>query len=193
MSFSEWTQEGGWISTHTGKRVYLLDPNPEDICIEDIAHALSNICRWGGHTSRFYSVAEHSLRICDHCCTENKLWGLLHDASEAYMGDVCRPLKQLLPTYRDMESKFHKVIAYKFNLSEDIPDEVHEIDCRILQNEGEALVWGEEQVLGPSHVGRLEQEDITTEYKGLKDIGNPNTVKELFLERFQELHKQTRK
>lgn len=74
------------------------DPN-----IEDIAHALANICRWTGHTSRFYSVAEHCIRAAAIAPPECKLHVLMHDATEAYLGDVATPLKQLLPDYQAIE------------------------------------------------------------------------------------------
>lgn len=75
------------------------DPN-----IEDIAHALANICRWTGHTSRFYSVAEHCIRAAAIAPSGCKLHVLMHDATEAYLGDVATPLKQLLPKYQEIES-----------------------------------------------------------------------------------------
>lgn len=74
------------------------DPN-----IEDIAHALANICRWTGHTSRFYSVAEHCIRAAAIAPPECKLHVLMHDATEAYLGDVATPLKMLVLNYAALE------------------------------------------------------------------------------------------
>src|ERR1039457_118422 len=85
----------GFIGTFSGLRFWPLDPNPEKILIDDIAHALAHQCRFGGHASRFYSVAEHSVHVSRLCPPEDALWGLLHDASEAYLVDLPRPLKQL--------------------------------------------------------------------------------------------------
>src|ERR1017187_3148745 len=73
----------GFISLFSGMRFWPLDPNPEKILIADIAHALAHQCRFGGHASKFYSVAEHSVHISQLCLPEHALWGLLHDASEA--------------------------------------------------------------------------------------------------------------
>ena len=100
------------IRTFTGHMFYPLDPRPEDVCIEDIAHSLSLLCRFTGHTYAHYSVADHSLRVSrlaeklfvaeahspesekmQRMANEIALWGLLHDASEAYLQDMPRPLK----------------------------------------------------------------------------------------------------
>jgi hypothetical protein len=89
---------GPYIVTYTGRRFHFLDPKIDEISIEDIAHALSNVCRFTGHTKRFYSVAEHSCLVSALC--DNRLEGLLHDASEAYMSDLSSPLKMLVPDYK---------------------------------------------------------------------------------------------
>lgn len=89
------------VETSTGRYVNLMDPEPETIVLEDIAHALSQICRYNGHTSRFDSVAEHAVFVSKrlerkHHPVETQLLGLHHDDHEAYLGDVVRPLKHLL-------------------------------------------------------------------------------------------------
>ncbi len=111
---------GEWFQTFTGKRFYVTDPDPDDVDIRDIAHALSMICRFGGHTREFYSVAQHSVLcswIVEDWAREKgkddaylRLCTLLHDASEAYLGDVVRPLKMGLLDYCDLESKMMRVI-----------------------------------------------------------------------------------
>lgn len=98
--------EVNWIQTKTGKRMNPFNPKPEDICLEDIAWALSMKCRFGGHVSRFYSVAEHCVRVSDLLNTEGytpniQMYGLLHDAPEAYLPDTPRPLKRL-PELREL-------------------------------------------------------------------------------------------
>ena len=85
---------GDWIQTMSGVIFYPLDPRPEEIRIEDIAHALSHQCRFAGHCREFYSVAEHSVRVSRELPQEFMLWGLLHDASEAYLVDLPRPIKR---------------------------------------------------------------------------------------------------
>ena len=105
--------------TASGRDVCIDRPSPDSIDIADIAHALSNICHWNGHTSRFFSVAEHSCLVALEVARRggDALYGLLHDATEAYLGDVIRPLKRLLPEYRDIEGRFYtEAIAPAFGL-----------------------------------------------------------------------------
>lgn len=109
------------ITTISGLHIDLLDPDPDNIIIEDIAFALSNICRFVGHTKYFYSVAEHSVMAAQYCSydTENPekvLNTLLHDATEAYLGDVSSPLKHILPDYQRIENNFHRILYTKFGL-----------------------------------------------------------------------------
>ncbi|MEK0337335.1 MAG: hypothetical protein QQN41_07870 [Nitrosopumilus sp.] len=102
--------------TYSGKLLDLNNPKIEDINIRDIAHSLSMICRFNGCVDKFYSVAEHSVKAYLLVKQENKLEALLHDAVEAYIGDVTRPLKSLLPEYRAIELKWSKVISQKFGI-----------------------------------------------------------------------------
>ena len=114
----------GFIGTFSGLRFWPLDPNPEKILIADIAHALAHQCRFGGHASKFYSVAEHSVHVSQLCLPEDALWGLLHDASEAYLVDLPRPLK-LLPEfapYREAERRLQRAVALRFGLPPDQPE-----------------------------------------------------------------------
>ena len=108
------------ICTYTGKLIDLENIKAEDICIRDIAHALSNLCRYTGHVSTFYSVAEHCVLLSR---AENMPGTpsarLLHDAVEAYIGDVARPLKNLLPDYRKLEDMIQKVISEKYGVDFD--------------------------------------------------------------------------
>ena len=86
-----------FLPTCTGRRVHIAAPLPEEIAVEDIAHALSHTCRFAGHTREFYSVAQHSVLVSE--LLEDRrasLWGLLHDASEAYLHDLTRPLKRAI-------------------------------------------------------------------------------------------------
>ena len=121
------------------------------ICIEDITSALSKICRFGGHSSAFYSVAQHSCIVMSlgpaYICRE----ALLHDAAEAYLGDVIKPLKNILgPVYEELEFEFMKVIIKKFNLDVDNLHEVKQYDKEALSLEhryfitGDCLQWFEE-------------------------------------------------
>lgn len=128
---------GNWIQTYSGKKFYALDPQPEDICIEDIAHALSRMCRYAGHCNRFYSVAEHSILLADYLPNKYKLAALLHDASEAYLVDIPRPFKPYLTNYYDLEAKIMDAIYAKFDVDCGFHDEIKAVDTRILNDERE--------------------------------------------------------
>jgi hypothetical protein len=131
---------GDWMQTYTAKAFYPLSPAVEDIDPLDIAHALSLLCRYGGHSSRFYSVAEHSVLMSHAVAPENALWALLHDAAEAYLGDVIRPLKRALPAYALIEDNVMAFICARFGLDVECPAEVKEADNRILVNERAVLM-----------------------------------------------------
>ena len=96
----------------------LVDPKPEMVHIEDIANALSNICRFTGHVKKFYSVALHSVRVSYLVPPEDALQALLHDATEAYMSDINSPLKHTdaLAGYRLLEQRMWEVIAEKYGI-----------------------------------------------------------------------------
>jgi hypothetical protein len=129
-----------WVQTYTGIKFYPLEPNPVDVSIVDIAWSLANQCRFTGHSSRFYSVAEHSIYVSIACSQENKLWGLLHDATEAYLADIARPIKMLMPEYKTIEKGLSDAISTRFGLSLEMPAEVKEIDLRILGDEKDAFM-----------------------------------------------------
>lgn len=137
------TDRGDWMQTFTGRAFYPMDPKPEDVDPLDIAHALGMTCRYGGHVTRFYSVAEHCVLMSYAVAPEDALWALLHDATEAYVGDMIRPLKRSMPAYRQTEDRLSLVIAERFGLDPVCPAGVKEADNRILLDERAA-------VLGPS-------------------------------------------
>lgn len=110
------TIEPGYIETYSGKIISIFDPQPEDIDLEDIAHALAHQCRFNGHVSRIYTIAEHSLLVANLCPRDQRREGLMHDASEAYVGDLITPLKRELPGFQGIEDRFHALIAEKYNL-----------------------------------------------------------------------------
>jgi len=136
-----------WIQTYTGRQYFPTNPHPDMICVEDIAHALANICRYTGHCRRFYSVAQHSCWVSDnvHQVTpfnedprspkELKRWGLMHDAAEAYLSDVSGPIKGLLAGYKELEVLNLTVIAGVFGLEMPIPESVKRYDMIALATE----------------------------------------------------------
>jgi uncharacterized protein len=123
--------------TFSGIRVNPFDLKPEHVCIEDIAHALSMQCRFIGHVRQFYSVAEHSVRVSWNVPHEHALWGLLHDASEAYATDLIRPIKRApgFEAYIEMENRIERVIAGVFGLPWPRPSFVTDADNRLLATE----------------------------------------------------------
>lgn len=131
---------GDWMQTWTGRRFYPLDPRPEDMDPRDIAHALSLLCRYGGHVDRFYSVAEHCILMSRAVSPKNALDALLHDATEAYVVDVPRPLKNAISAYRKIEAGVWVAIVERFHISPVLPAEVDEADNRILLTERDALM-----------------------------------------------------
>jgi 5'-deoxynucleotidase YfbR-like HD superfamily hydrolase len=124
-----------WIQTFTGRRFDLLDPQPDMIHVGDIAHALSLLCRFTGHTRRFWSVASHSVLVSTIVPPEDAFAGLMHDAPEAYIGDVSSPLKSLLPEYKAIERGIWRAIADKFGIREKLPRSVKDADLSALMTE----------------------------------------------------------
>lgn len=126
------------IVTYTGVEFDPLHPDPDWLDIRDIAHSLSNQCRFTGHTSEYLSVAQHSIHVSEILPYELKLWGLLHDASEAYMSDIARPLKYspgLGEMYREVEENLMRCISERWELEWPMPAEVHAADDALLRAE----------------------------------------------------------
>ena len=130
-------------------------PRPSDINIDDIAHALANTCRWGAACSQFYSVAEHSIEVAHRVNDNLKLCALLHDAAEAYLGDIPTPRKAvtfhryqdtcgvITEAYSVTEDRLMAAIFERFNVGyESIPDEVHEADLIVRREEERTLIRG---------------------------------------------------
>ena len=129
-----------YLQTYSGGRFFPLDVKRSDIAIVDIAHALSNQCRYGGHCTRFYSVAEHSLLISRELTRRGysatvAMAGLLHDAAEAYLVDLPSPVKKLMPAYCALEKQVLDHVFHAYYMPMEIPDIVHEYDNRILLDE----------------------------------------------------------
>lgn len=174
----------GKIMTYGGYMVAPLTPRVEMLSISDIAHALSNECRFNGHCRPFYSVAEHSVRVADLLRewgfgAEVQMSGLLHDATEAYLKDLPRPLKELdeFKNYRRAEEALARAVRYRFGLAEQ-PDIVHRADNVLLATEGRDLMhpnWVREvRHLPPPLSVRISP-------------WSPEMAEHTFLKRFQEL------
>jgi 5'-deoxynucleotidase YfbR-like HD superfamily hydrolase len=176
-------RKGNWQQTYMGIRFYPLDPRPEDFVIEDIAHGLSNICRYNGHTREFYSVAEHCVLMSQCVSPEAAFLALMHDASEAYVCDVPKPLKLMLEGYEEIEYTVTKVIYEKFLGTDQFPreilKEVKRADVAIVANEAPKLMlhtidW------------EFPEKPLDTEIY----CWDPKTAKQKFLERYEELNVQ---
>ncbi|PRD13125.1 hypothetical protein [Pantoea coffeiphila] len=124
-----------WINTLSGKHFSFTDTDAETISIEDIAGALSNLCRFTGHVQDFYSVAQHSMYVSRLVPPEMALEALLHDAAEAYCGDVSSPLKAFLPDYQVIEHRVDQFIRDKFNLPAAMSAQVKRADLIMLATE----------------------------------------------------------
>lgn len=132
-----------WIQTFTGRQFWPFDAKPEDIRIEDIAHALSMKCRFTGHCKFFYSVAHHSIIMATRAPKGLEAWALLHDATEAYLPDIARPIKSAfriehagrLWTFDEIENRLMAVIAERFTLPMPMPDEIKRLDLAMLATE----------------------------------------------------------
>ena len=133
----------GKINTYSGQVIDFNNINVTDIRIDDIIHALSNICRFGGHSGVFYSVAQHSCLVAAMAPDELKKPALLHDACEAYVGDMIKPFKNLVgSSYRVFEDEFSAAIADKFGLKYKDFLDIKYLDEAALELEHAALIKG---------------------------------------------------
>lgn len=173
------------IETHSGRIFDYENMRPQDINIQDIAASLSKICRYNGHTIRFYSVAEHCCRLAEYASKVTNdpragLYMLLHDACEAYIGDHVNPMKRAVPAIQEFENKIQELICFRFGLLHPMPAFVKNLDTRILIDEKDILFphsrhkWqAEQQGFGPLEVNIY--------------CLPPPQAEELYLQLFQEM------
>lgn len=173
------TRESPWIQTYTGKKFYLLEPKPHMFDIRDIAHALSMICRFNGHIKSFYSVAEHSVYVSRIARQGMKLSALMHDAAEAYVGDMVSPLKHSLAgdEYAKVEDNLMKVMSEVFDFKYPLDPYIHLCDKVQLMAEARELLehtpdWIPTEAQQEKYIGKY----------GLKPFSIPTErAEELFL------------
>jgi len=172
-------RKGDWMLTYTGRVYWPVDPRADEVNIEDIAHSLAYQCRYGGHCLSYFSVAEHSVLVSRLLPPELRLVGLLHDATEAYVSDVPRPLKPFLSGYREIEARNWRVIAEAFGLPIKLPARVKDIDRRICLAEMPRVM--------PESPRPLEIEgpcpDVSLE------LLTPRCAEAMFLREFDELYR----
>lgn len=128
-----------FIQTFYNHKIDFYKPDPAEIDIRDIAHALANTPRFSGHTSRFYSVASHSISVACMVPPQHKLQALLHDATEAYLTDMPTPFKRLLPDYTRLEQRVWSAICAKFGIDETLHETVKTADKACLMKEADVL------------------------------------------------------
>ena len=126
-----------YFRTYTDRVIHPLDPSPGEISIFDVAHSLSQICRFLGHTWEFYSVAQHSVHVSGLVPREDALWGLLHDASEAYLCDLPAPIKHdpEMRAYQIFEDRLMLTICERYGLPPEMPQSVKIADKVLLATE----------------------------------------------------------
>ena len=163
-------QSGAWFD--------FLDPESSSFTVEDIAHGLANTCRYAGQCSKFYSVAEHSLLVSE-IAVGFEFAALMHDAAEAFLGDVTRPLKQLLPEYKRIESVVEKAIFARFGLQTPLPYAVKQADLRVLAAE-------QAQIMPVGTDSWATTDGITPAPIRVRHL-SPDEARRAFLARFDEL------
>jgi uncharacterized protein len=164
-------QSGAWFD--------FAAPHCSLFTIEDIAHGLANICRYSGQCNRFYSVAEHSLLVSE-TAVGFELEALMHDAAEAFLGDITRPLKQMLPDYKRIEGEVERAIFTRFGLQVPLPHEVKKADLRVLAAE-------QRQIMPPGTDGWLREQDVVAAAVVVRHLP-PEQAKRAWLERFEALY-----
>jgi len=170
---------GPTIKIFGGSYYDFLDPESSRYTIEDVAHALSQICRFNGHTDRFYSVAQHSVLASFHVAPGYEYDALMHDAPEFVVGDVTSPLGSLLPDYKALKKLHETAVCRRFGVTYPFPEAVHEIDIRMLRTEQEQLMDAANDDWGITH--------------GVEPIPvrlapwSPAEAKDRFLDRYHQL------
>lgn len=169
----------GFMKTYSGNLFYPDDIENSTFCIEDVAHSLSKLCRFGGHTKGFYSVAQHSVLVSHLVPSDMAMTALLHDATEAYLVDLPRAVKYMLPDYLELEDKLMSHLAKIFSVSYPFPPEVKVADNIALATERRDLMlpgeedWGLTEKPVPEHIDPMSPtmafHIFMTRYKELKD------------------------
>jgi len=124
-----------YVSTYSGAEFNIQTCDVMPIPMSDVAHALSMNCRYNGHVNKFYSVAEHCVIISNLVPEEDALWGLLHDATEAFVPDIPRPFKPFIKGFKEYEQRISDAFAERFGLSKQQPESVHYMDRNIVHDE----------------------------------------------------------
>lgn len=172
-------RRGDWVQLASGRVFWPLDPRPDDVYIDDIAHSLSLQTRFCGHCRVHYPIASHCVLVSNIVPPQDALWGLLHDASEAYLADIPRPLKQLpeFKVYREIEDNLMRVICQVYGLDPVIPESVIKADTIALATEARDLM------APPKKEWTLSEKPLP----GTIVVVDSKTAKKQFLDRYTEL------
>lgn len=181
QSYLEEYKDADWMETSTGRKFWPARPRIQDITVFDIAHALAMKCRYNGHSRKFYSVAEHCVLLSGYARylglpVETQYHLLMHDANEAYLPDVPRPIKHFFPDLLKMEHQLDAMIREWAGLGPVVPHVVKELDSRVIKDE-------RAQVMGPS--------DNSWKTDALQALGiaipahGPSEAERMFLNAFQ--------
>ena len=168
-----------YVSTVSGNRFYPFGPRIDHVSIEDIAHGLAYQCRFNGQTREFYSVAQHSLIVASLVPPHLRLAALLHDAAEAYLGDMVKPLKVLMPEFADLEDRVSALIASAFNVDFSDYEPIKRADLIALATEKRDLM--------PRSAERWSYLDGIAALPEPIATMSPWQAKQAFLARFAEL------
>ena len=174
---------GDFIITYKQIEFWPLDPKESEVDIDDISHALGMLCRYNGHTLKYYSVGEHSIRVSYILPKNLRLMGLLHDASEAYISDIPSPTKIYMQQYKEWEKEIEKVIYKKYILLEKEDTMVKEADRIMLVTEMRDLLPS-----GLNPKWNIAKMGIKSLEKKIKRTMSPRIAERLFLARFNELY-----
>ncbi len=171
-----------YVSTYSGNRFYPLEPRIDQVAIEDIAHGLAYLCRFNGQTSEFYSVAQHSLVVSSLVPRELRLAALLHDAAEAYLGDMVKPLKVLMPDFAALEDRVTAIIGATFAIDFSDYGPIKRADLIALATEKRDLM--------PHSVERWAYlDDVRALPRRIVPM-SPRQAKQAFLKEFELLNSQ---
>lgn len=174
-----------WISLLSGARFNYNKPEESDVTIDDIASALSNVCRFSGHLPRFYSVAQHLVNTSRIVSPENAFTALMHDTAEAFTNDLPTPLKWTLPIFKELETKIESAMGQKFGFEFPYPPEIKEADTLMLMLEKYYVKECNDEWPNYEQYTR----EYVEPYRQMVDLDSwqPRRAKREFLERFMEL------